>query len=53
VVTTPIAPFVLPATDPLAGFSIDRWEAMARRMHVDFTVLPQNLWVAGVFIRGS
>ena len=38
VVTTPIAPFVLPATDPLAGFSIDRWEAMARRMHVDFTL---------------
>jgi ABC-type amino acid transport substrate-binding protein len=25
VVTTPIAPFVLPNTDPLAGFSIDVW----------------------------
>jgi ABC-type amino acid transport substrate-binding protein len=38
VVTTPIAPFVLPGTDPLAGFSIDVWEAVARRMHVDFTL---------------
>ncbi len=36
VVTTPIAPFVLPDSDPLAGFSIDVWEAVARRMHVDF-----------------
>ncbi len=38
VITTPIAPFVLPDTDPLAGFSIDVWEAVARRMHVDFTL---------------
>jgi len=38
VVTTPIAPFVLPDTDPLAGFGIDVWEAVARRMHVDFTL---------------
>jgi polar amino acid transport system substrate-binding protein len=38
VVTTPIAPFVLPGTDPLTGFSIDVWEAVARRMHVDFTL---------------
>jgi len=38
VVTTPIAPFVLPDTDPRAGFSIDVWEAVARRMHVDFTL---------------
>jgi polar amino acid transport system substrate-binding protein len=38
VVTTPIAPFVLPGTDPPAGFSIDVWEALARRMHVDFTL---------------
>ena len=38
VVTTPIAPFVLPDTDPLAGFSIDVWEAVARRMHVEFTL---------------
>src|SRR5882724_10683123 len=37
VVTTPIAPFVLPNTDPLAGFSIDLWDAVARRLHVDFT----------------
>src|SRR6266513_604275 len=38
VVTTPIAPFVLPDTDPLAGFSIDVWDAVARRTHVDFTL---------------
>ena len=25
-VTTPIAPFVLPNTDPLAGFSVDVWQ---------------------------
>ena len=37
VVFTPIAPFVLPNTDPLAGFSIDVWNEVARRMHVDFT----------------
>ena len=37
VVTTPIAPFVLPNTDPLTGFSIDMWNEVARRMHVDFT----------------
>jgi ABC-type amino acid transport substrate-binding protein len=38
VVTTPIAPFVLPDTDPAAGFSIDVWDTVARRMHVDFTL---------------
>jgi polar amino acid transport system substrate-binding protein len=38
VVTTPIAPFVLPDTDPLAGFSIDIWKEVARRMRVDFTL---------------
>ena len=38
VVTTPIAPFVLPDTDPPVGFSIDVWNAVARRMHVDFTL---------------
>jgi polar amino acid transport system substrate-binding protein len=37
VVTTPIAPFVLPNTDPLAGFSVDVWNDVARRLHVDFT----------------
>src|SRR6266511_583274 len=37
VVTTPIAPFVLPNTDPLAGFSVDLWDAVARRLRVDFT----------------
>jgi polar amino acid transport system substrate-binding protein len=38
VVTTPIAPFVLPNSDPLAGFSIDVWNEVARRLHVDFTL---------------
>jgi len=38
VVTTPVAPFVLPDTDPAAGFSIDVWDTVARRMHVDFTL---------------
>jgi ABC-type amino acid transport substrate-binding protein len=38
VVTTPIAPFVMPDTDPLAGFSIDVWNEVARRLHVDFTL---------------
>jgi polar amino acid transport system substrate-binding protein len=38
VVTTPIAPFVLPNTDPLTGFSIDMWNEVARRMHTDFTL---------------
>ena len=36
VVTAPIAPFVLPKTAPPAGFSIDLWTEVARRMHVEF-----------------
>jgi polar amino acid transport system substrate-binding protein len=36
VIATPIAPFVLPATDPLAGFSIDVWNEVARRLPVEF-----------------
>ncbi len=38
VATAPIAPFVLPKTDPPAGFSIDLWNELARRLHVDFTL---------------
>ena len=38
VITTPVPPFVLPNTDPLAGFSIDIWNEVARRMHVSFTL---------------
>ena len=38
VITTPVVPFVLPNTDPLAGFSIDLWEEVARRLHVSFTL---------------
>ena len=37
-VTTPFAPFVLPNTDPLAGFSVDTWDAVARRLHVNDTL---------------
>jgi len=37
IVTTGTAPFVLPRTDPPAGFSVDLWNEVARRMHVDFT----------------
>jgi polar amino acid transport system substrate-binding protein len=38
VVTTPTAPFVLPNTDPMTGFSVDVWNEVARRLHVDFTL---------------
>ena len=37
VATKVIAPFVLPKTDPLTGFSIDLWTELARRMRVEFT----------------
>jgi ABC-type amino acid transport substrate-binding protein len=37
VVTIATAPFVLPRTDPPVGFSVDLWNEVARRMHVDFT----------------
>lgn len=36
VAVAPIAPFVLPQTSPPAGFSIDLWNEVARRMHVEF-----------------
>lgn len=38
VVTTPIAPFVLPNSDPPTGFSIDVWAEVARRMRTDFAL---------------
>ena len=37
VVTYATAPFVLPRTDPPTGFSVDLWNEVARRMHVEFT----------------
>src|SRR5215470_17547817 len=37
VVALATAPFVLPGTDPPVGFSVDLWNEVARRMHVDFT----------------
>jgi len=38
VATAPIAPFVLRKTDPPAGFSIDLWNELARRIGVEFTL---------------
>ena len=48
VATKVIAPFVLPNNDPPAGFSIDLWNELARRMQVKFawkvvTTLPELL----------
>ena len=50
VATAPIAPFVLPDTNPLSGFSIDLWTEVARRLHVDFTwqMVPHADLVASV-----
>lgn len=39
VAITPVAPFVLPQTAMPEGFSVDIWNEVARRMHVDFTWL--------------
>ena len=37
VVTAPVEPFVLTQAEPPAGFSIDLWTEIARRLHRDFT----------------
>lgn len=37
VAIAPVAPFVLPQTSTPEGFSVDLWNEIARRMHVDFT----------------
>lgn len=37
VATMPTAPFVMPKSEPLAGFSIDLWQEIARRMGVTTT----------------
>jgi polar amino acid transport system substrate-binding protein len=37
VITLATAPFVLPGSDPPSGFSVDIWNEVARRMHVNFT----------------
>ena len=39
VATAPVAPFVLPNSDPPAGFSVDLWNELARRMGVEFTLI--------------
>lgn len=36
----PTAPFVIPKTDPPAGFSIELWQEIARRLHVTTTWKP-------------
>jgi ABC-type amino acid transport substrate-binding protein len=36
IIALPTAPFVLPGSNPPAGFSVDIWNEVARRMHVDF-----------------
>lgn len=43
VVTTAVAPFVLPKSDPPVGFSVDLWSEVAQRMRVEYTwtVVPQ------------
>lgn len=50
VATAPIAPFVLPNTDPLSGFSIDLWTEVAGRLHVDFAwqLVPHTDLLAAV-----
>lgn len=37
VATMPTAPFVIPKSDPLTGFSIDLWNEIARRLNVSTT----------------
>jgi ABC-type amino acid transport substrate-binding protein len=38
VVMTPMEPFVLPNSAPPAGFSVDIWNEVARRLQVEFTL---------------
>ncbi|WP_322044421.1 transporter substrate-binding domain-containing protein [Paraburkholderia sp. J67] len=40
VAIAPVAPFVIPQTATPEGFSIDIWNEIARRMHVDFVWRP-------------
>ncbi|WP_321789626.1 transporter substrate-binding domain-containing protein [Paraburkholderia sp. J94] len=40
VAIAPVAPFVIPQTATPEGFSIDIWDEIARRMHVDFVWRP-------------
>lgn len=44
VAIAPVAPFVLPQTRTPEGFSVDLWNEIARRMHLDFTwkLLPEQ-----------
>ncbi|WP_181969920.1 transporter substrate-binding domain-containing protein [Paraburkholderia sp. DHOC27] len=55
VAIAPVAPFVLPQTATPEGFSIDLWNEIARRMHVDFTwtVLPQQSALLAAVARGD
>jgi polar amino acid transport system substrate-binding protein len=55
VVTTAVAPFALPKSDPPAGFSIDLWNEVARRMRVDFVwnVVPTHPELLKLVERGD
>ena len=37
IATASVAPFVLPDSDPPAGFSVDVWNEVARRLQIEFT----------------
>lgn len=55
VATAATAPFVLPKTDPPAGFSVDLWNDLARRMRVEFTwsVVPTPFELLPAVQRGD
>lgn len=55
VAIAPAAPFVLPQTATPEGFSVDLWNEIARRLHVDFswTVLPTQAALLPAMQRGD
>jgi polar amino acid transport system substrate-binding protein len=55
VAIAPVAPFVLPQTATPEGLSIDLWNEIARRMHIEFswTVLPTQAALLGAMERGD
>lgn len=55
VAIAPVAPFVLPQTATPEGFSIDLWNEIARRLHLDFTwkILPEQPALLPALQRGD
>ncbi|SDR33559.1 amino acid ABC transporter substrate-binding protein, PAAT family [Paraburkholderia fungorum] len=55
VAIAPVAPFVLPQTSTPEGFSIDLWNEIARRLHLDFTwkILPEQPALLPALQRGD